>query len=362
MMHCQFQVDYGSFQLALDLKLPNRGVTVLFGDSGSGKTSLLRCIAGLQTPQYGHLQIHGKLWQDSDKGVFLPAHQRPLGYVFQQANLFPHLTVAENIQFGIKRLDKSVAKANLGELIDLLGIENLLKRLPDKLSGGEQQRVAIARALALNPEILLMDEPLAALDFKRKQEILPYLQNLQQRLEIPVLYVTHSLQEMLQLADHIVLMNQGKVEAFGSLSQVLSRIDLPLAKQREACSVWQTELSAHDADFQLSEVKFNGGSLSLPHLDAAIGSAVRVQIYARDVSVCLEKPQASSILNILPAKIEQISEADGGQTVVQLRVGDQTLLAHITSKSKQLLGLNQGMAVYVQIKGSSVLNNSKPVN
>lgn len=355
-MHCQFQVDYGAFQLALDLKLPNRGVTVLFGDSGSGKTSLLRCIAGLQTAQYGHLQINGKLWQDSNKGVFLPAHQRPLGYVFQQANLFPHLTVAENIQFGIKRLDKSAAKANLAELIELLGIENLLKRLPDKLSGGEQQRVAIARALALNPEILLMDEPLAALDFKRKQEILPYLQNLQQRLEIPVLYVTHSLQEMLQLADHIVLMNQGQVEAFGSLSQVLSRIDLPLAKQREACSVWQTELSAHDADFQLSEVQFNGGSLSLPRLDAPIGSAVRVQIYARDVSVCLEKPQASSILNILPAQIEQISEADDGQTVVQLRVGDQALLAHITSKSKQLLGLNRGMAVYVQIKGSSVLN------
>ena len=362
MMHCQFQVDYGAFQLAIDLNLPTRGVTVLFGDSGSGKTSLLRCIAGLQTAQYGHLQINGKLWQDSEKGVFLPAHQRPLGYVFQQANLFPHLTVAENIQFGIKRLDKTKAKANLGELIELLGIENLLKRLPDKLSGGEQQRVAIARALALNPEILLMDEPLAALDFKRKQEILPYLQNLQQRLEIPVLYVTHSVTEMLQLADHIVLMNQGKVEAFGSLSQVLSRIDLPLAKQREACSVWQTELSAHDADFQLSEVQFNGGSLSLPRLDGPIGSAVRVQIYARDVSICLEKPQASSILNILPARIEQISEADAGQTLVQLRVGDQALLAHITRKSKQLLGLNQGMAVYVQIKGSSVLNNSKPVN
>lgn len=356
MMRCQFQVDYGSFQLALDLSLPNRGVTVLFGDSGSGKTSLLRCIAGLQTAQSAHLEINGKLWQDSDQGVFLPPHQRPLGYVFQQANLFPHLTVAENIQFGIKRLDKSAAKANLDELIALLGIEDLLNRLPDKLSGGEQQRVAIARALALNPEILLMDEPLAALDFKRKQEILPYLQNLQQRLEIPVLYVTHSLQEMLQLADHIVLMNQGKVEAFGSLSQVLSRIDLPLAKQREACSVWHTVLSAHDAEYQLSEVSFNGGSLHLHSLNAEIGSAVRVQIYARDVSICLEKPQASSILNVLPAIIEQISDADGGQTVVQLRVGDQALLAHITSKSKQLLGLIEGMAVYVQIKGSSVLN------
>ncbi len=224
----RFALDYSAFRLDIDLQLPASGITVLFGHSGSGKTTLLRCIAGLERATHGFLQINGDIWQDSERGVFLPTHKRALGYVFQEANLFQHLTVAENLQFGLKRIAKAPTEVNLNNILDLLGISHLLKRMPEHLSGGERQRVAIARALVLNPAVLLMDEPLASLDFKRKQEILPFLSRLHQELHIPVLYVTHSQQEVAQLADHLVILAEGKVLAEGPLSDTLSRLDLPL--------------------------------------------------------------------------------------------------------------------------------------
>ncbi|MDD5268501.1 MAG: molybdenum ABC transporter ATP-binding protein [Methylococcales bacterium] len=351
-----FRLNYAEFQLDVNLQLPGSGVTVLFGHSGSGKTTLLRCIAGLQHAPQGFLEINGNLWQDSGQGLFLPTHKRSLGYVFQEANLFPHLTVAGNLRFGLKRIPKSSNTVDLQHILELLGIDHLLKRKPDCLSGGERQRVAIARALALNPEILLMDEPLASLDFKRKQEILPFLSRLNQELNIPVLYVTHSQQEVAQLADNLVIMADGKTIASGPLSETLSRLDVPLAHDREAASVWPVTVVEHEADYELTRVAFAGGMLSLPLVAAAIGTPLRVQIYARDVSIALEAPTATSILNVLPATITGITDDQGGLTVVRLQVGTQALMSHITRKSALLLNFQIGMAVYVQIKGVSILN------
>ncbi len=355
-IQARFKLDYGDFKLDVDLKLPGTGITVLFGHSGSGKTTLLRCIAGLQHAPQGFLVINGNVWQDSEHDVFLPTYKRSLGYVFQEANLFPHLTVAGNLQFGLKRIAKSSGTVDLQHIVELLGIDHLLQRMPERLSGGERQRVAIARALALNPEVLLMDEPLASLDFKRKQEILPFLSRLHQQLNIPVLYVTHSQQEVAQLADYLVILAEGRALASGSLAETLSRLDVPLAQDREAATVWQAAIVEHEADYHLTRVEFAGGSLSLTAIDAPIGTSIRVQIYARDVSIALKAPAATSILNVLPATITGIADDHGGQTVVRLQVGNQPLLAHITRKSAMLLGLQLDMPVYVQIKGTSILN------
>ncbi len=372
----QFQLNYSAFQLDVDLRLPNSGVTVLFGESGSGKTTLLRCIAGLQHAENGYLEINGKVWQDSAKNLFLPTHKRNLGYVFQEANLFAHLTVLGNLEYGLKRIAQNSKSEHFKQVIELLGIEHLMKRMPERLSGGEKQRVAIARALVLNPEILLMDEPLAALDAKRKQEILPFLTRLHNELKIPVLYVTHSQQEVAQLADYLVLLEKGKVQAAGLLAETLSRLDLPQAQEREAASVWQVTVVEHEADYHLTRVAFAGGELSLPAINAALGTSLRLQIHARDVSITLEKSNATSILNILSAVITAIADDANGQILVQLRLtknnvmsvmtasplkdwqscGETKLLAHITRKSAHLLNLQVGMAVYVQIKGTSILN------
>jgi molybdate transport system ATP-binding protein len=352
----QFKLNYGDFSLDVDLRLPSSGITVLFGHSGSGKTTLLRCIAGLQHAPHGFLAINGTTWQDSDNKLFLPTHKRSLGYVFQEANLFAHLTVLDNLCYGLKRIGQTTNTEKFNQVIELLGIEHLLERMPERLSGGERQRVAIARALVLNPDILLMDEPLASLDSKRKQEIMPFLARLHSELNIPVLYVTHSQQEVAQLADYLVLLADGKVQAAGLLSETLSRIDLPQAQDKQAASVWQATVIEHETAYHLTRVAFAGGELSLPAINAALGTALRIQIYARDVSITLEISKATSILNVLPATITDMIDDKEGQSVVRLQVGSQTLLAHITRKSAQLLALQTGMMVYVQIKGTSILN------
>jgi len=316
----------------------------------------LRCIAGLQHAPQGFLSINGNLWQDSDNKLFLPTHKRSLGYVFQEANLFAHLTVLGNLSYGLKRIAQTTNSEKFNQVIELLGIEHLLERMPERLSGGERQRVAIARALVLNPDVLLMDEPLASLDSQRKQEILPFLTCLHNELNIPVLYVTHSQQEVAQLADYLVLLADGKVQAAGLLSDTLSRLDLPLAQDKQASSVWQVKIIEHETAYRLTRVAFAGGELSLPAIDAALGISLRIQIYARDVSITLEVAKATSILNVLPATITNIVDDEDGQSVMRLQVGNSPLLAHITRKSAQLLALKTGMKVYVQIKGTSILN------
>lgn len=355
-IEARFALYYSGFSLVTDLQLPASGVTVLFGRSGSGKTSLLRCIAGLQKADSGYLKINGEVWQDSEHGLFIPTHRRALGYVFQEANLFPHLKVEDNILFGLRRLGQKRLQAEHHRLLELLGIEHLLQRSPERLSGGERQRVAMARALVLNPKILLMDEPLAALDHARKQEILPYLTRLHRELQIPVLYVTHSQQELAQLADYLVVLVDGRVETCGTLNETLSRLDLSLAQQADAGCVWTVEVAAHEPDYFLTRTQFDGGSLYLPQTDLPIGQSLRLQIQARDVSIALQQPTASSILNVLPAQITGLRESGRGHVLVQLKVGSQLLLAHITRKSAIDLQLMPGMAVYAQIKGSALLN------
>lgn len=356
MIQARFQQAFPDFQLDVDLQLPARGVTALFGHSGSGKTTLLRCIAGLQRPNSGFLQVRDQVWQDSRTGLFLPTHQRLLGYVFQEASLFPHLTARKNIDYGRKRSKQAANTAELDAIIAMLGIGHLLDKIPAQLSGGERQRVGIARALALKPQVLLMDEPLAALDLKRKQEILPFLERLHRELDIPILYVTHSPQEVTQLADYLVVMAGGKVQAAGTLAATLSRIDSPLAEGKQASSIIEGRVQAYEDAFHLTHVAFNDGLLYVPQPQALpLGSPLRVRIYARDVSISLQAPQGCSTLNVLPATVMAVQAEANGFSSVALQCGTTPLLAHISQKSAHLLGLQAGMAVYAHIKATAVL-------
>lgn len=352
----RFRLPFSGFTLEVDLQLPDRGVTALFGHSGSGKTTLLRCIAGLESAPEGFLEVRGKLWQDSEQGFFLPTYKRPLGYVFQEASLFPHLNVRKNLEYGRKRIPADQRRIALEQALDLLGIEHLLERMPERLSGGERQRVAIARALALSPQVLLMDEPLAALDLQRKQEILPYLNRLHNELEMPILYVTHSPQEVTQLADHLVMLDGGKVTAAGPLAETLTRLDSPMAQSRQASTVLQVEVCAHEPEYHLTQVSFAGGIIHLPYQqEAADGTALRLRIYARDVSLSLQQPEQTSILNVLPAMITGMAHGQEGQSIVRLSLGGVPLLAHITRKSAAVLNLQKGMSVFAQIKATAIL-------
>ena len=304
----QCRLPLADFVLETDLALPGRGVTALFGPSGSGKTTLLRCVAGLARAA-GRVEINGERWQDDRAGAFLPTHQRPLGYVFQEASLFAHLSVRANLEFGLKRIPAAERKVGWDAALELLGIGHLLERSTDKLSGGERQRVAIARALLTSPRLLLMDEPLAALDSKRKHEILPYLERLHDELAIPILYVSHSPDEVARLADHLVLLEQGRVLASGPTAEPLSRLDLPLALDEDAAVLVDTTVASHDEAFALTRLVFAGGSIQVTRKALPEGARARLKIQARDVSIALRGDNLSSIVNRLPARIVGFGEA-----------------------------------------------------
>ena len=345
-IRARFRLDWPGFALDVDQVFPGRGVTALFGQSGSGKTTLLRCVAGLERAAGGHLSVCGEIWQDHRH--WLPTHRRPLGYVFQEANLFPHLNVLGNLRYGMKR-SASAQQQNLDQAIELLGISHLLERKPDRLSGGERQRVGIARALAVAPKILLMDEPLAALDLKRKQEILPYLERLHRELDIPVFYVSHAMEEVVRLADHLVLLEEGRAIASGGLSEMLARLDLPTAHSDDAGVVIEAEIALHDRDYALTRLDFAGRSLWVGKLDQPEGTRVRARVLARDVSIALELPRGTSIANILEASIVEISD-EGPDRVNVLMDAGQNLLSRITRRSRDMLGLMPGMKVCAQVK------------
>lgn len=348
-----FQKEWPGFSLNVELELPGRGITVIFGRSGSGKTTLLRCIAGLERAQPGRLTFKGEVWQD--ERTFLPVHRRPLGYVFQEASLFPHLTVLGNLRYGLSR-SKTAPRVSLDQAVELLGIGHLLERKPERLSGGERQRVGIARALAVSPRILLMDEPLAALDLARKQEILPYLERLHDELELPVLYVTHSPDEVARLADHLVVMENGRVLGHGPLAEILSRLDLPLRVGEERESVLEGTVAERDATWHLARVAFPGGSIWTRDRTIPVGKRVRVRVPAGGVSLCLTRPEETSILNILPGRIENIADDNHpGLTMVRVRLGGSVVLARVTKRSVAALALTPGQAVWAQIKSAAVL-------
>jgi molybdate transport system ATP-binding protein len=353
-IQAQFKLSYPGFKLEVDLTLPGQGVTALFGPSGCGKTSLLRCMAGLTRAYQGHLSVQGESWQ-SDK-LFMPTHQRPVGYVFQEASLFEHLSVRRNLEFGQSRVPANCRRVEFAHMVQLLGIHALLERLPRGLSGGERQRVAIARALLTSPRLLLMDEPLAALDIQRKQEILPYLERLHHELDIPVIYVSHAPDEVARLADHLVVMESGRAVANGPLIETLARVDLPIHLGEDAGVVLDAVVAERDCAWHLARVEFAGGSLWVRDGGHALGEPVRVRILARDVSIALEKSEGISIQNCLPAIVEQLADdTHRALTLLRLQVGQSPMLARLTKRSADSLALVPGKPVWVQIKAVALI-------
>ncbi|KPQ02864.1 molybdenum ABC transporter ATP-binding protein [Marinobacter sp. HL-58] len=349
-----FRTGFDRFQLDVDLHLPGHGVTALFGHSGCGKTTLLRCIAGLQQCT-GQLTVNGDTWMDTNTS--LPVHKRPLAYVFQETSLFPHLTVNGNLNYGYRRTPAAQRRIHPQQVIDWLGLSQLLNRRPDRLSGGERQRVAIARALLTSPRLLLMDEPLSALDQASKRDILPYLETLRDSLDIPIVYVSHSAAEVARLADYIVMMDQGRVVAEGGLQETLARPDQPFALEENAAVIVTATIREQDSRWHLCRAEFDGGSLWLrDDGTAGPGSQVRLQILARDVSIALAANRDQSIQNLLPARVMDIAaEQRPGMATVRLQAGETSFLSRITSRAVNQLGLERGMDVCLQIKSVAIV-------
>ena len=362
MIHLQINIVRSSFELNLDLQLPGQGITAIFGPSGSGKTTFLRAVAGLEKNPKGRIQIGANIWQDTKQGIHLPTWQRPLGYVFQESSLLPHLSVVENLNFGLKRALKSANSAQteankaLQASIELLGIGSLLQRMPDELSGGERQRVAIARAIAMQPQLLLMDEPLASLDAARRHEIFPWLARLRDDLKIPMLYVTHSAEEVTRLADHLVVLDKGQVKAQGPVNQVLTQVVNPVLVGEDAGALIAGHIGAVDAQWHLSRVDFDGGAVWMRDAGMQVGKAVRIRILARDVSLATSEPQNTSIQNQLRGSIQSITpDAHPSQVMVVLKCGAEEVLARVTKRTVDDLALQVGMSVWAQVKSVALV-------
>ena len=361
-LHADLKLAYAGFDLDVSLRLPGRGVTVLLGPSGCGKTTVLRALAGLERAQ-GRVALNGDVWQDDAAGkpVFVPTHQRAIGYVFQEASLFAHLSVQGNLDYGRKRVPPAQQHVSLADAVALLGIGHLLSRSPSRLSGGERQRVAIARALLTSPRLLLMDEPLSALDASRKAEILPYLEQLNRQMGLPVVYVTHAHDEAARLADHLVLMQSGRVVASGPVGEMMARLDLPLSQVDDAATVLEATVAEHDVHYGQSKLDVAGLPLWVRQSPAALGQTVRARVLARDVSVVLTQPSGSSIVNILPTRLECLRDDGQDSVTLQLRLrtpaGDDgpILLARITRRSRDALSLHAGQQLFAQIKGVALI-------
>lgn len=344
----------GFFCLDVDLELPGHGVSTLFGPSGSGKTTMLRCLAGLERAPDGLVDFQGTIWQDGRR--FLPVHRRGIGYVFQQATLFPHLDVRGNLFYGARRKATPRQDDHIEEIITLLDLAPLLQRRIGHLSGGERQRVAIGRALAASPRLLLMDEPMANLDHSRKLDILPYLDRLHETLRIPIIYVSHDLDEVARLSDHLVLLRAGRVVQQGSLFDVLPSLETTMLDEQDACVVLQARVGERDRTWQLARLDFAGGSLWARDHGVPRGSQVRMRLLARDVSLSLEKTGHSSILNSLPGTVAGSAPSrHPGLCLVQVQLGDALVLAQVTRRSAAELDIQPGMALWVNIKSVALL-------
>ncbi|EJT03828.1 molybdenum ABC transporter ATP-binding protein [Rhizobium sp. CCGE 510] len=326
-----------------------RGVTALFGRSGSGKTSMIRIIAGLARPDEGRVVLDGELLTEIATGIFIPKHRRRFGYVFQEARLFPHLSVRANLAYGRWFAAGAARGESFDHIVDLLGIEPLLERSPAKLSGGEKQRVAIGRALLSSPRLLLMDEPLAALDDARKAEILPYLERLRDETEIPIVYVSHSIAEVARLANQVVVMRDGKVEAIGPAVDILSRPSAA-TDRKEAGALLEGTVESFDPHHRLSTVALKSSRLHIPSTALTSGRPVRVRIPSRDVMLATTRPEGLSALNILEGRIEAISSDDDGTVEIRLDCGGDIILSRITTLSCERLDLQPGKAVFAVIK------------
>ena len=345
-----------AFRLHVDIEIPGRGITGVFGESGSGKTSLLRCIAGLEPVRDGRIEIGGETWLDTEAGLNRPVHERPLAYVFQEPRLFPHLSVRRNLEYALKRAKPG--NVSFEHVVDLLSLGKLLDRPATRLSGGEARRVAIGRALLRSPSLLLLDEPLASLDARMQKELLPYLDRLQAELTMPVIYVSHSIDEITQLADQLVVMSSGEVEANGPLQEVLLRTDINMLGGAEAGVMLNTTRDLFDDRYRLTRLSFSGGQL---WVSADVSSECpRVRIRANDISLSRARPAETSILNIVPVIVEEITADGDASVLVELRAGGDHLLARITRRSLKELGIAVGDALFAQIKSVAVRNSAIP--
>lgn len=359
MLKVDVEKSLKAFHLSTRFECESSGVIALFGRSGSGKTSVVNMLAGLLTPERGKVVINDHVLFDSTRKINVPPQARRLGYVFQEDRLFPHLTVRKNLLYGWKRAPKSERRIQLEQVVEMLGIEGLLERHPGKLSGGEKQRVALGRALLANPSLLLMDEPLAALDQARKEDVLPFIERLRDEFEIPIVYVSHSMEEIMRLADTMVLISDGRVEAVGTVDDVMGRLDLrPLTGRYEAGAVVNARISSHDTKFDLTELEFGGGALRIPLLDVPAGTMLRVRIRARDVSLALAPPTDISIQNVFKATIVAIGSETGPQVDLRLSAGGAAVWARITKRALVELNLEPGREVYAMVKAIAVDRHS----
>lgn len=350
MLQLDFTQQLGNLTLEVAAQLPSSGITAIFGVSGAGKTSLINAIVGLSRPQRGQIVLNERTLFDAERRIFLPPEKRRVGYVFQDARLFPHYRVKGNLQYGMP----ASMQSQFDMLVSLLGIEHLLGRYPLTLSGGEKQRVAIGRALLSAPEILLMDEPLAALDLPRKRELMPYLLRLAKQVNIPILYVSHSMEEILQLAGRVLILDNGQVKAYGPLEQVWASSALrPWLPREGQSSVLRVTLDRQHADYAMSGLALGDQLLWVSRQDQPIGTALRLRIDASDISIALQPPVGSSIRNILPARVEECLLLDA-QVEVRLTIAGQTLWARITPWARDELALKTGQWVFAQIKSVSI--------
>ena len=356
--HLQASIDLhlGEFELRLDGAFDLSGVLGVLGPSGSGKTSMLRVLAGLERGAQGRVVFDQQTWQDTDERVFLAPHQRQIGYVFQDARLLPHLTVAGNLEFAAKRATGAVAVSDRDAIIDILDLSKLLQRKPERLSGGEQQRVAVARALMTNPRMLLMDEPLAATDLERRAELLPFFRSVIERFNIPTVYVSHSLNELATLAKTLLVIRQGRLAALGPTRDIMQRLDLgEVSGAEEAGAVITAEIVGHDSELHITQLRFGEHLLTVPRIDGHHGKPIALRIHARDVALATEEPRGLSIRNVLPGRVMAIREEVAGPAAdIVVSIGDQVIRARITRASARALALAVETPVYVLIKAASV--------
>jgi molybdate transport system ATP-binding protein len=359
MLEVDIKKRLGGLELVYDFACETQGIVAVFGRSGAGKTSLIRMLAGLLEPDAGRIAVAGRTLFDTADRTDVPPERRRLGYVFQEDRLFPHLSVHGNLAYGLKRAPKAERRISLDEVVALLGIEGLLRRRPGDLSGGEKQRVSLGRALLANPQLLLMDEPLANLDQPRKDEVLPFIERLRDELAIPMVYVSHAMEEIVRLADTMVLISDGRAVAVGPVEDLTSRLDLrPLTGRYEAGSVLEAQVRGHDKTFGLTRLAFAGGQLMVPHVALPLGTPLRVRVRARDVALALAPPEGTSIQNIFPARVKDLARDPGPLVDVLLDAGGAPLWARVTARACQALTLEPGRQVYALVKAVAVDRHS----
>lgn len=349
-----YQKRMGNFELDAEFEIPHHGITILFGPSGSGKSTLLNCIAGLEQAHQSYCSINGQIFDHSSRNIHLPCRQRRIGYVFQDSRLFPHMTVLKNLQYADSRSSRKHSQLSIEKITEKFSLGTLLQQYPHQLSGGQKQRVALARALLSNPQLLILDEPLSALDQAAKQELLPYLESIHREHTIPVIYVSHDLREVLQLGDYMLVMNQGAVVDHGNLVDLC--VSQPLLTQAEGASfILQGSVMSTDGKHFISTVQCKDHQLIISGKLLTAGQQVRILVHAKDVSISLSHANDSSILNIIPATINKVHTPKNGKQLVECLTGSTRMLAMLSIRSVENLKLSQGVEVFVQIKATAVV-------